>query len=54
MADFEEKTAFHFYIIPLEQPSKIIGSIGVTSDRSECDAQKQGIPKSFREKPFCK
>ena len=31
VADFEEKTAFHFYIIPLEQPSKIIGSIGLNN-----------------------
>ena len=31
MAEFKEKTAFHFYIEPIEQPSKIIGSIGLNN-----------------------
>ena len=31
MADYEAKTAFRFYIIPMEQPSKIIGVIGLNN-----------------------
>lgn len=31
MLDREEKTAFHFYIIPSEQSSKIIGMIGLNN-----------------------
>lgn len=31
IAEFEEKTAFHFYIMPVEQPKKIIGSIGLSN-----------------------
>ena len=31
MADYEAKTAFRFYIILMEQPSKIIGVIGLNN-----------------------
>lgn len=31
MSEFEEGTAFRFYIIPAEQPGKIIGSIGLNN-----------------------
>ncbi len=31
ISQYEEKTAFHFYILPVEQPTKIIGVIGLTN-----------------------
>lgn len=31
MADYEAKTAFRYYIMPMEQPSKIIGIIGLNN-----------------------
>lgn len=31
MADYETKAAFHYYIMPMERPSKIIGIIGLNN-----------------------
>ena len=31
MADFEAGTAFRYYIMPMDQPSKIIGVIGLSN-----------------------